>query len=86
MKYGEHLKANMSPDYGAVAYLNYSELVEISPAFKNIAVFGISHFDGQTCEEVSILGSVRPDQGSHAKIEECPFAEQLFKIRYEKDV
>jgi SPX domain protein involved in polyphosphate accumulation len=26
MKYGEHLKANISPEYGEDAYLNYSEL------------------------------------------------------------
>ena len=26
MKYKEHLKANISPEYGAAAYLNYSEL------------------------------------------------------------
>lgn len=39
MKYGEHLKANIAPEYGAAAYLNYSELdaviqmlVEISPS------------------------------------------------------
>jgi len=39
MKYGEHLIANIAPEYGAEAYLNYSELdniiqmlVEISPS------------------------------------------------------
>jgi hypothetical protein len=26
MKYGEHLKANISPEYGKLAYLNYNEL------------------------------------------------------------
>ena len=26
MKYGEHLKANISPEYGKDAYLNYNEL------------------------------------------------------------
>jgi hypothetical protein len=29
MKYGEHLRANFSPEYGAAAYLNYSDLDDI---------------------------------------------------------
>jgi hypothetical protein len=29
MKFGEHLKANISPEYGEAAYLNYSELDDI---------------------------------------------------------
>ena len=29
MKYGEHLKGNIAPEYGAEAYLTYSELDEI---------------------------------------------------------
>ena len=39
MKYGEHLKANIAPEYGASAYLDYAELdnviqmlAEISPS------------------------------------------------------
>ena len=29
MKYGEHLKANISPEYGEDAYLKYTELDDI---------------------------------------------------------
>jgi len=29
MKYGEHLKANIAPEYGAANYLDYSRLDEI---------------------------------------------------------
>jgi hypothetical protein len=29
MKYGEHLTANISPEYGEDAYLTYSELNDI---------------------------------------------------------
>ena len=29
MKYGEHLKENISPEYGAAAYLDYSGLDDI---------------------------------------------------------
>jgi SPX domain protein involved in polyphosphate accumulation len=29
MKYGAYLKANISPEYGEAAYLNYAELNDI---------------------------------------------------------
>ena len=41
MKYGEHLKANISPEYGPGPYLNYTELDDI---IRNLAVIGPSRY------------------------------------------
>ena len=40
MKYGEHLKANIAPEYGAAAYLNYSELDDIIQMLAEISPSG----------------------------------------------
>jgi len=36
MKYGEHLKANIAPEYGADAYLDYSKLDQIITELREI--------------------------------------------------
>lgn len=40
MKYGEHLKANVAPEYGPDGYLNYDKLDDIIRVLSNLAPSG----------------------------------------------
>jgi SPX domain protein involved in polyphosphate accumulation len=40
MKYGEHLKANISPEYGEAAYLDYDRLDDIIRELSDFAPSG----------------------------------------------
>lgn len=40
VKFGEHLKANIAPEYGAAAYLDYQALDDIIQALSETAPSG----------------------------------------------